>query len=113
MNHNYIRPGGVAADLPDGWEDDVAAIIDTIPGRLDEYDELLTGQPIFRERTEGVGHHQPRAGTRHGRHRTDPAGERGRMGPAAVDAVPVLRPGRFRRHRRHGRGHASIATPCA
>ena len=25
MNHNYIRPGGVAADLPDGWRDDVAA----------------------------------------------------------------------------------------
>jgi NADH-quinone oxidoreductase subunit D len=55
MNHNYIRPGGVAADLPDGWEDDVQALLDTIPGRLDEYDELLTGQPIFRDRTEGVG----------------------------------------------------------
>ena len=25
MNHNYIRPGGVAADLPDGWRDDVLA----------------------------------------------------------------------------------------
>ncbi|MHB8245251.1 MAG: NADH-quinone oxidoreductase subunit D [Acidimicrobiales bacterium] len=55
MNHNYIRPGGVAADLPDGWEDDVQALLDTIPGRIDDYDELLTGQPIFRERTEGVG----------------------------------------------------------
>ena len=55
MNHNYIRPGGVAADLPDGWEDDVAALLETIPGRVDEYDELLTGQPIFRERCEGVG----------------------------------------------------------
>jgi len=55
MNHDYIRPGGVAADLPDGWEDDVMAIVETIPGRLDEYDEMLTGQPIFKERTEGVG----------------------------------------------------------
>ena len=55
MNHDYIRPGGVAADLPDGWEDDVMAIIDTIPGRVDEYDEMLTGQPIFKQRTEGVG----------------------------------------------------------
>ncbi len=55
MNHNYIRPGGVAADLPDGWYDDVAAIVENIPGRLDEYDEMLTGQPIFRQRTEGVG----------------------------------------------------------
>ncbi|MCU1488865.1 MAG: dehydrogenase subunit [Acidimicrobiaceae bacterium] len=55
MNTNYIRPGGVAADLPDGWEDDVSAIVDTINFRLGDYDELLTGQPIFRERTEGVG----------------------------------------------------------
>ncbi len=30
MNHNYIRPGGVAADLPDGWEDDVDVICDTV-----------------------------------------------------------------------------------
>jgi NADH-quinone oxidoreductase subunit D len=55
MNHNYIRPGGVAADLPDGWRDDVAAICDTIPRRLDEYDLILTGQPIFQERQQGVG----------------------------------------------------------
>jgi NADH-quinone oxidoreductase subunit D len=55
MNHNYIRPGGVAADLPDGWRDDVLSICDAIPPRLDEYDDLLTGQPIFRERTEQVG----------------------------------------------------------
>ncbi len=55
MNHNYIRPGGVAADLPPGWRDDVTEICDLIEPRLDEYDLLLTGQPIFRERTEGVG----------------------------------------------------------
>ena len=55
MNHNYIRPGGVAADLPDGWEDDVEIICETVLRRTYEYDELLTGQPIFRERMEGVG----------------------------------------------------------
>ncbi|HMD45559.1 MAG TPA: NADH-quinone oxidoreductase subunit D [Acidimicrobiales bacterium] len=55
MNHNYIRPGGVAADLPDGWEDDVTVLCDTVEARTYEYDELLTGQPIFRERTEAVG----------------------------------------------------------
>jgi NADH-quinone oxidoreductase subunit D len=55
MNHNYIRPGGVAVDLPDGWRDDVMKIIDTLPGRLDEFDDLLTGQPIWRERLQGVG----------------------------------------------------------
>ncbi len=55
MNHNYIRPGGVAADLPDGWQDDLRRLVELIPLRLDEYDTLLTGQPIFRERLQGVG----------------------------------------------------------
>ncbi|MCL4413793.1 MAG: NADH-quinone oxidoreductase subunit D [Actinobacteria bacterium] len=55
MNHNFIRPGGTAADLPGGWDDDVSVICDTVLARLDDYDELLTGQPIFRERMEGVG----------------------------------------------------------
>jgi NADH-quinone oxidoreductase subunit D len=55
MNHNYIRPGGVAADLPDGWRDDVLRLLEMLPPRLDEYDVLLTGQPIWRERLQGVG----------------------------------------------------------
>jgi NADH-quinone oxidoreductase subunit D len=55
MNHNYIRPGGVAADLPAGWRDDVLRLCAAIEPRLDEYDDLLTGQPIFRQRTEQVG----------------------------------------------------------
>jgi NADH-quinone oxidoreductase subunit D len=55
MNHNFIRPGGTAADLPDGWEDDVTIICDTVLPRTDEYDELLTGQPVFRRRSEGIG----------------------------------------------------------
>jgi NADH-quinone oxidoreductase subunit D len=54
LNLNYVRPGGVAADLPDGWEDDVTVICDTIDERTYEYDQLLTGQPIFRGRMEGV-----------------------------------------------------------
>jgi len=55
MNCNYIRPGGVAVDLPDGWREQVLAICEAILPRLDEYDTLLTGQPIFQERTQGVG----------------------------------------------------------
>jgi NADH-quinone oxidoreductase subunit D len=54
LNLNYVRPGGVAADLPDGWRDDVQVICDTIEARSYEYDNLLTGQPIFRQRLEGV-----------------------------------------------------------
>ena len=55
MNHNFIRPGGVAADLPAGWRDDVLAILEGLPSRLEEYDILMTGQPIWRERLQGVG----------------------------------------------------------
>jgi len=55
MNHNYIRPGGVAADLPDGWEDDVSGILEQIPKGLADYEDLLTANPVFLERTQGVG----------------------------------------------------------
>jgi NADH-quinone oxidoreductase subunit D len=55
MNHNFVRPGGLAADLPPGWRDDVLRILDLLPERLEEYDILMTGQPIWRERLQGVG----------------------------------------------------------
>ena len=55
MNHNYIRVGGVAADLHDGWRDDLRDLLELIEPRLDEYDVLMTGQPIWRERLQGVG----------------------------------------------------------
>jgi len=55
MNHNFIRPGGVAADLPDGWYDDILALCDAVEPRLEEYDTLMTGQPMWRDRFQGVG----------------------------------------------------------
>ncbi len=55
MNHNFVRPGGVAADLPDGWRDDVLRLLDTIPPHLEDLDVLLSGQPIWRDRLQGVG----------------------------------------------------------
>ncbi|MEN9804650.1 MAG: NADH-quinone oxidoreductase subunit [Actinomycetota bacterium] len=55
MNHNFIRPGGLAADLPPGWRDDVLSILEMLPSRLEEYDVLMTNQPIWRERLQGVG----------------------------------------------------------
>ena len=55
MNHNFIRVGGVAADLPSDWREDVLAILDVLPDRLAEYDVLMTGQPIWRDRLQGVG----------------------------------------------------------
>jgi len=55
MNHNYIRPGGVAADLPDGWRHGVLRLLDMLPERLGEYETLMNNQPIWRERLQGVG----------------------------------------------------------
>jgi NADH-quinone oxidoreductase subunit D len=55
MNHNYIRPGGVAAELPDGWEEDVGNLIDLVNRGVDEYEELLNENPIWLDRTLGVG----------------------------------------------------------
>ncbi len=55
MNHNFIRPGGVAADLPDGWRDDTLQILSNLPERLEDFDGLFTGQPIWHERLQGVG----------------------------------------------------------
>ncbi len=55
MNCNYIRPGGVAADLPDGWQEHVLDVCDVVESGVGEYDELLSENPIWRERTVGVG----------------------------------------------------------
>jgi len=55
MNHNYIRPGGVAADLPDGWQLSVLELCELVERGVAEYDALLTGNAIWLERTVGVG----------------------------------------------------------
>jgi NADH-quinone oxidoreductase subunit D len=55
MNHNFIRVGGTAADLPDGWEARLTTILDNTERRLEEYDILMTNQPIWQERLQGVG----------------------------------------------------------
>ncbi len=55
MNHNFIRPGGIAADLPDGWQDEILRVCDIVEGGIAEYDSLLTENPIWLERMVGVG----------------------------------------------------------
>jgi len=55
MNHNYIRPGGVATDLPGGWQEDLIEYLEMLEPRLDEYHILMNGQPIWRDRLQGVG----------------------------------------------------------
>ena len=55
INHNYFRIGGVAADLPYGWMDKCQEFADYMMPVIDEYEKLITNNPIFVRRVEGVG----------------------------------------------------------
>jgi len=55
MHPSWFRIGGVAHDLPHGWDRLMADFLDYLPARLDEYDKVVMQNRIFRARTEGVG----------------------------------------------------------
>ncbi len=55
MTSNYFRVGGLSADLPDGIEKDLRKFADDIPGHLETYEGLLTGNKIWQKRIQGVG----------------------------------------------------------
>ena len=55
INNNYFRIGGVAADLPYGWVDKCEDFCDYFDPKIDEYERLITDNPIFRRRIEGLG----------------------------------------------------------
>jgi NADH-quinone oxidoreductase subunit D len=56
MNHAFIRPGGVAQDLPAGALDDIRTFSALMRKRLPEYAALCNANPIFKARLVGVGH---------------------------------------------------------
>ena len=56
MNHAWVRPAGVSQDLPDGTEDKIRAFVRDMRAKADEYETLLTNNPIWLERTRGIGH---------------------------------------------------------
>lgn len=55
LHANYIRPGGVAMDLPAGLLDDMAAWTESFPSVLADLETLLTGNRIFKQRTVDIG----------------------------------------------------------
>jgi len=55
MHPGWFRIGGVAQDLPAGWDAMVRGFLDYLPRRLDEYDRMVMRNSIFRVRTKGIG----------------------------------------------------------
>ncbi|MBV9580774.1 MAG: NADH-quinone oxidoreductase subunit D [Chloroflexi bacterium] len=55
MMTSFIRPGGLAHDVEPAMLEKIAAFMELMPGYIDSYEELLTGNPIFMERTQGIG----------------------------------------------------------
>ena len=55
LTYNYYRFGGVMADCPPGWEQEVDAFLTLQEGKLVEYETILTENPIFLARTVGIG----------------------------------------------------------
>ncbi len=55
MMTTYIRPGGLWRDVPVEFDDAVRNVLNTFPKRIDEYEDLLTKNPLFLDRTYGIG----------------------------------------------------------
>ncbi len=55
MMCNYVRPGGVREDVPEGWLDRARQIVNNFPRFLDEFETLLTENEIIQQRTKQVG----------------------------------------------------------
>ncbi len=76
MHPSWYRIGGVAQDLPNGWDRMVRDFLDYMPARLDEYDKIALGNRILKARTRGVGSYS-----------TDEAIEWGVTGPICAPAA--------------------------
>jgi NADH dehydrogenase I D subunit len=55
LMYNYYCFGGVKRDMPDGWLSRVREFCEDLPSKIDEYETIITNNPIFLERTKGVG----------------------------------------------------------
>ena len=59
MMTSYVRIGGLALEPPPDWLDRVQRVVESLPGHIDEYEDLLTQNRIWMARTKGVGYLSP------------------------------------------------------
>lgn len=55
MHPAWFRIGGVAQDLPEGWQAMVKDFVDWMPARLDHFEKMAMNNSILKQRTEGIG----------------------------------------------------------
>jgi NADH-quinone oxidoreductase subunit D len=55
LTYNYVRPGGVSADLPEGWIEHCRTVVRALPSLVDDLDDLFFGNYIARGRLKGIG----------------------------------------------------------
>ena len=55
LTFNYITIGGVRGDIPSGFKPELDRFLSVFPGRLKVFDDLFTGNEIFKKRTRGIG----------------------------------------------------------
>jgi NADH-quinone oxidoreductase subunit D len=55
MNHAYIRPGGLAQDVTEDFAERCEALLELLPKKMQEYEDLLLKNPIWNDRLRGVG----------------------------------------------------------
>lgn len=66
LTYNWVRVGGLPADMPEGWDVGVLEFCKHLGPRLEQNDRLLSDNPIFRSRTEGLGIVSPEAAIAYG-----------------------------------------------
>ena len=87
LHANYFRPGGVSKDLPAGLEEKIAAWAETFPKFIDDLENLLSANRIWKQRTVDIGIFSRRGGAGLGVLRPVPARERRALGSAQVAAL--------------------------